>query len=224
MPNESSVEPTGEPSESLASIIHDFALSAARREEGIQRIQRGLPIDPSWFAGPSVLLLNAAPGLGKTYSLIQEAERLWSSLPVLHLGPTHDSFENVERIAPEDAPDGIGWGHWRGHDDGRKGGTPCPRSVRASMGYKSGVECTCKATPPSFTGVPTFAPVDYILNIEHQGFPLDPEQLLFPTPLTPHALRFPWWTIDDVELGRFVGKREVTKLDLDRTAAGYPEP
>ena len=223
MPDESPIEPTGNPSETLASIIQEFALFAARREEGIQNIQNGQPVDLDCFAGPSVLLLNAAPGLGKTYALIREAERLWKSLPVLQLGPTHDSFDNVERIAPDEAPDGVGWGHWQGHNDGRKGGAACPKSVRASMGYKSGLECTCEATPPSFTGVPTFAPVDYVLNIEQSGHPLDPEQLLFPSPLTPHATKFPWWAIDDVGLDRFVGKREVTKLDLDRTSAGYPD-
>ena len=150
MPELSPVEPSEETSATLASIIQEFALSATKRDEGIQRIQDGLPIDINWFAGPSVLLLNAAPGLGKTYALVQEAKRLWASLPVLHLGPTHDSFENVERISPEEAPGGVGWGHWQGHDDGRKSGTPCPRSIRANKGYDSGKKCTCEATPPTY--------------------------------------------------------------------------
>jgi hypothetical protein len=198
----------------IRNIIEDFAVLAARREEAIQRIQQGLAIELDSFAGPSVVILNAAPGLGKTHALVKAAEELWGSLPVLHLAPTHDSFENVDRRE--------GWGHWRGHDDGRKSGTPCPHSVRATKGYTSGDECNCTPTAPKFTGEPTFAPVNYIVNIKQIEFPLDADQLLFPKPLADEALKYPWWAIDDVGLDRFVGKREVTKYDLDITSGSYP--
>ena len=76
----------------IRRIVEDFTILAEWREEASKRIQQGLPIDPDWFAGPQVVLVNAAPGLGKTVALVKVAEELWDSLPVLQLGPTHDSF------------------------------------------------------------------------------------------------------------------------------------
>ena len=65
------------------------------------------------------------------------------------------------------------WSHWKGHED------TCIKAVRAEKGYTSGQECTCRrAEPPRFTGAPTFAPVDYILNSDQADFPLNPIELM----------------------------------------------
>ena len=93
----------------ILSIIYSMMLKSMWYEEGIQRLQQRMPINPDWFTAPHVLILNAAPGLGKTSALVAAAEHMWETLPVLHLGPTHDSFSNVERRE--------GWSHWQGHDD-----------------------------------------------------------------------------------------------------------
>ena len=208
----------------IRKIVEEFAVLAERREEASQQILKGQPVDQSAFVGPQVVMLNAAPGLGKTVALVKVAEQLWDSLPVLHLGPTHDSFENVDRLHGLKSPNGYGWHHWQGHDDGRHTGTPCPRAVRASKGYVSGDECgeNCNATAPMFLNAPTFAPVDYILSTHLPDFPLDWVQLIYPTPLAEEAVNYPWWAIDDVGLDRFVGKLEVTVRDLELTTAHYP--
>ena len=208
----------------IETIVQEMVSLATQRDEAIRKIQEGLSVDPNAFAGPHVLLLNAAPGLGKTHARVKAAEEMWSSLPVLHLSPTHDSFENVGGRQPS-WDSGRGWDHWQGHDDGRKGRPLCPRSVRASKGYSAtNVKCApgCHYTPAYFAEVPTFAPVDYILSPDQPEFPLDPQKLIFPKPLTQEAVKYPWWAIDDVGLDRFVGNLEITTTDLVRTRDEYP--
>ncbi len=95
-------------------------------------------------------------------------------------------------------------------------------AVRAGRGYRPGWVCSCEAETPEFTGTPTFAPIDYILGSDPIEFPLKPEDLVFPPPLVEDSIKYPWWAIDDVGLDRFVGKMEVTELDLQLTATQYP--
>ncbi len=89
---------------SIMRTVLRLVRQASQHEKGVQRIHQGMPVRSSSFGGPHVVVLNAAPGLGKTHALVSAAERMWTKLPVLHLGPTHDSFDNVDRKD--------GWGHW----------------------------------------------------------------------------------------------------------------
>jgi hypothetical protein len=206
-------KPDVKPIHQILEIVEKLVQQATAYEEGVQSLQQGSPVNPQLFVGPQVVVLNAAPGLGKTRALVLAAEANWETLPLLHLGPTHDSFNNVDHKE--------GWGHWRGHDDGRKSGTPCPTEIRQGKGYSSGDECTCEATTPKYTGTPTFAPVDYILSRGPWDVLNQEELFLFP-PLAQDALQYPWWAIDDVGLDRFVGKMEVVRQDLLDTAAQHP--
>ena len=198
------------PDPEIREIIARLVVQAERYDQAIEAIQQDQPIDQDWLAGPQVVLLNAPPGLGKTHSLVEAAEAVGLSLPCLHLGPTHKSFDNVNRHPM--------WGHWKGHDD------TCIKSLRAAKGYSSGRECTCQqAGPPEFNGMPSFAPVDYILDRGHAEFPLNPVDLMFPAPLAQTAERYPWRAIDDVGLDRFIGTLEITRQDLQLTAEHYPQ-
>ena len=197
------------PDPEIREIIARLVVQAERYDQAIESIQLGHPIDQDWLAGPHVVLLNAPPGMGKTHSLVEAAEAVGLSLPCLHLGPTHKSFDNVNRHPM--------WGHWKGHDD------TCIKSLRAKKGYTRGRECTCQqAGPPEFNGVPSFAPVDYILDGGRAEFQLNPIDLMFPAPLAQTAERYPWWAIDDVGLDRFIGTLEITQRDLQLTAEHYP--
>lgn len=193
----------------IQEIIARLVVQAEHYDQAIERIRQGEPIDQAWLAGPQVTILNAPPGLGKTHSLVEAAEAVGLTLPCLHLGPTHKSFDNVTRHPM--------WGHWKGHED------TCIKTIRAEKGYASGQRCTCqRAEPPQATGTPTFSPVDYILNSGQAEFPLNPIDLMFPTPLAQTAERYPWWAIDDVGLDRFIGTLEITQRDLELTSEHYP--
>ena len=200
---------------SLLPVVAKVALRAERYQEGIERLEEGFPLDSSWLAGPRLVLLKAAPGLGKTFALVRTAEDLWDRLPVLHLGPTHSSFANVDRRK--------GWDSWHGHDDGRRSGTPCPKWVRIFKGYDAGNECNCDAESPRFTGVPAFGHIEYIQRYLPQDYPPDPEEPVYPAPAAREAtMQYACWVLDDVGLDRFVGKVEVTERDLQLTSAHYP--
>ena len=193
----------------IKQVIVELVAQAEHYDQVIEAIQQARRVDPTLLDGPQVVLLNAAPGLGKTHALVEAAEDVGLALPCLHLGPTHDSFENVDRHTM--------WGHWRGHE------ASCVRNVRATKGYTSGEVCTCqRAEPPYYTPVPTFAPVDYVLSSGQPDFPLDPIELMHPTPLARAAEQYSWWAIDDVGLDRFVGKLEISQRDLELTVAHYP--
>lgn len=156
---------------------------------------RGLPRGP--------VLLAHAPGLGKTHHVVKAAEIMGATLPFLHLGPSHKSFENVARSAQ--------WQHWRGHSDGTDGRDACPKHFMGAKGYDPrSVNCECGAENFSHRKVPTFAPVEYALADSPNG-----------RPLRPAAEDFDLWVFDDVGLDRLIDTRVVTKRDLD-LAAQHP--
>ena len=149
-------------------------------------------------------------------ALVAAADYLWDRLPVLHLGPTHDSFENADRRE--------GWGHWRGHDDGRKTGTPCDKFLVYRRGFNAtDVSHTCNIfSPPQYNGVPAYAPVEYVFDPEPTD-PFHPDVLgLNVRPLAEQVQSFHWWAMDDIGLDRFIGTLEITERDLKQTADDHP--
>lgn len=158
------------------------------------------------------LLVTAAPGLGKTYHTVQIAEILWKKsqdkvpLAILHLGPTHKSFDNVDRQPY--------WAHWRGHDNGSESGKPCPMYIAFSKGYRHpDLECECGVD--SFDQdapiTPTFAPVEYVLADQPDG-----------PPLRAAALNYVMWVFDDIGVDKFVDTMIITRKDVELTAQHHP--
>jgi len=152
-------------------------------------------------------LISAAPGVGKTYQVVQLAEEsnMLLNHPILHLVPSHKSFGNVKR-QPK-------WEHWQGHSDGEDGREPCPAYVRANKGYRPGRDCNCGwiASGDDPPGLPTVAPVEYVLADSPEG-----------PPLRPAAMHFPLWVFDDVGLDKFVDTMVITRRDVELTAQHHP--
>ena len=136
--------------------------------------------------------------------LAQEAN-IWARVPMLHLVPSHKSFDNVTRRA--------GWGHWRGHDSGEDGRDACPAYVLANKGYRTGHYCNCSGRTGRIAQdlYPTVAPVEYALADSPNSEPLRKE-----------AMQFPLWVLDDVGLDKFVNTMVIDRHDVELTAQHHP--
>ena len=145
----------------------------------------------------------AYPGLGKTHAIVRFAEvlsELFSNrLPMLILGLTHESFENV--------PKTIEWGHWQPHD------TNCKARQLANKGYDPRGQCDCDADRSRQTDRPTFATVEHVLTDTPDGLPL-----------TPEVLRFPFWVFDELAIDKFVDTMVVTRQDISTISAVHSSP
>ena len=152
-------------------------------------------------------LIVASPGVGKTHQMVELAQEpdVWARVPMLHLVPSHKSFDNVTRCE--------GWGHWQGHDSGEDGRDACPAYVLANKGYRSGRECTCggRAATTAQALLPTVAPVEYALADSPNSEPLRKE-----------AMQFPLWVLDDVGLDKFVNTMVIDRRDVELTAQHHP--
>jgi len=163
------------------------------------------PAELARIPSPGPLLIAAAPGVGKTHEVVRLAEEVWSYPSILHLAPSHKSFDNVTRQA--------GWGHWQGHSDGKDNEPPCPRYVRANKGYTTGDVCTCGADTFGTDTVshPTFAPVEYVLSDSPDG-----------DPLRKTALSYDLWVFDDIGMDKFVNTMVISRRDAALTEQLHP--
>jgi len=153
------------------------------------------------------MLMSAAPGIGKTYQVVQLAEEpdMVLNHPVLHAVPSHKSFSNVAR-------QGF-WDHWQGHATGEDGREPCPVNQLGTKGYRQGQDCKCGWVHPGRNAnrLPTVTPVEYLLADTPDGPPLRPE-----------ALDFPIWVFDDIGPDKFVDSMAITRRDIELTMQHHP--
>lgn len=193
------LQPIIRQSEAIAQVSDELGPPTERARTTIHLPTVDLPSEP--------LLVAAAPGVGKTYRVVELAENpdYAEKLPILHLVPSHKSFDNVDRS--------IVWGHWYGHEDGQDGAEVCPAYVRASKGYSSGLECNCGARDAAghIEVIPTVSPVEYVLADSPEG-----------PPLRPAAMSFPLWVFDDVGLDKFINTVAIAKNDVSVTAKYHP--
>jgi hypothetical protein len=190
----------------LIDLLHRAHREALEgRGELLRRVNKALDtLDKRDMPWDGPFLISAQPGLGKTHTVVSEAEQdhLWKQWPVLHLGPSHKSFENVGRNKAR-------WGLWRGHDDGRddsgrQARPPCRAWKLANTGYITDwQDCACQAQRYGPADRPTFAPVEYALADSPEG-----------PPLRASALDFQLWVLDDIGLDRFVRNLPVSRRDV----------
>ena len=152
-------------------------------------------------------LIVASPGVGQTHQMVELAQEpnVWARVPMLHLVPSHKSFDNVTRRE--------GWGHWQGHDSGEDGRDACPAYVLANKGYRTGHYCICSGRAGTMAQAlcPTVAPVEYALADSPSSAPLRQE-----------AMQFPLWVLDDVGLDKFVNTMAIDRRDVELTARHHP--
>ena len=103
---------------------------------------------------PGPRLFAAYPGAGKSHVAVEIAEGLGEGLPMLFLGLSHKSFDNI--------PTNIEWDHWHSHSP------TCKLLARATKGYHS-EWYDCDAARSREAKRPTFAPVEHALTAEPDG-------------------------------------------------------
>ena len=153
-------------------------------------------VSKKYRPGPHPLV--AYPGAGKSHMVVEIAEELREQLPVLFLGLSHKSFDNI--------PTNIKWDRWRPHSP------TCRLLARATKGYDTKwYECDCDAARSREVKRPTFAPVEHVLTTEPDGMPL-----------TPNSILFSLWIFDEVSTDRFIDTMVVTRRHLRDTAVEHP--
>ena len=151
-------------------------------------------------------LISTFPGSEKSKTSTAIANKFWEekARPTLYLMPTHKEIKDRLRYIEQDGKSD-NWTYYQGHK------SDCGVSVWADSGYSGGPD-TCGRGDVTLSHLqPTLAALDVVLTDHTTRYSAFDQVPLFPL-----------WIIDEIDFGRFVIAKHVSREDIVKVAAQYP--